>query len=96
MEKIFVKKLTQEEREKEGIPAAVQSNDRWSVWECAPSAFDWHYADKELAYLYEGRVIVKASQQEVEITAGDYVVFPKGLSCTWNVLETIRKVYRFE
>jgi len=31
----------------------------------------------------------------VEIVAGDIVVFPGGLKCTWEVLEPIRKVFTF-
>jgi len=31
----------------------------------------------------------------VIIEAGDFVVFPKGLTCRWNVLQPIRKHYSF-
>ncbi|MBU4305260.1 MAG: DUF861 domain-containing protein [Candidatus Omnitrophica bacterium] len=32
----------------------------WSTWECSVSKFDWTYAEKETAYLYEGKVRVKS------------------------------------
>jgi uncharacterized protein len=32
----------------------------------------------------------------VEFGAGDLVVFPKGLSCTWDVLAAIDKYYKFD
>ncbi len=67
----------------------------WSPWECEPSRFSWEYASKETAYFYEGRVKVKTSSGEIEITAGDLAEFPKGLKCIWNVLEKIRKVHTF-
>ena len=67
----------------------------WSPWECEPSFFDWEYETDETAYVYEGKVKVKTDKEEVEINAGDLVFFPKGLRCSWNVLEKIRKVYRF-
>lgn len=68
----------------------------WSPWECDVSTFDWEYACDETAYLLEGRVKVKTPTMEVEIKKGDLVKFPKGLKCTWNVIEPIRKVYKFD
>ena len=69
--------------------------DQWSEWECEASTFDWTYSDKETAYLFEGKVTVKTKTGEVSFGAGDLVVFPKGLSCTWQVKEPVRKVYKF-
>lgn len=65
----------------------------WSPWECVPSTFDWEYDCDESAYVLEGKVKVKTAEEEVEIKKGDLVHFPKGLKCTWNVLERISKVY---
>jgi uncharacterized cupin superfamily protein len=31
----------------------------------------------------------------VEFGAGDYVVFPQGLKCTWDIKDRIRKHYKF-
>lgn len=70
--------------------------DDWSPWSCEVSTFDWSYDDDETAYVLEGRVRVKTRWQEVEFGAGDLVRFPKGLSCTWTILEPIRKVYTFD
>ena len=70
--------------------------DKWSSWECDPSVFDWQYESNESAYILEGKVkVTTADGEEVEITKGDLVYFPKGLKCKWNVLEKIRKVYNF-
>ncbi|MHA1896219.1 MAG: cupin domain-containing protein [Promethearchaeota archaeon] len=68
----------------------------WSPWECEPSTFDWEYASDETAYILEGKVRVKTPSGEVEFKKGDLVQFPKGLKCTWNVIEKIRKVYTFQ
>ena len=46
-------------------------------------------------YLLEGRVTVKAAGQNVTFGKGDLVVFPKGLSCVWEVTSPVRKHYRF-
>jgi len=69
--------------------------DSWSSWGCDVSTFDWEYSDDEQAYVLEGRVIVKTDVGDVEVKKGDLVTFPRGMQCTWQVLEPIRKVYRF-
>ena len=70
---------------------------KWSPWECEPSTFDWEYDCDETAYVLEGKVKVKTKDGSVvEINKGDLVHFPKGLQCTWNVIEKIRKVYTFK
>jgi hypothetical protein len=86
---IEIKRPTEEELERLGVKG-------WSPWECGVSEFDWEYTCDETAYILEGKVKVKTKDEEVEIKKGDLVRFPKGLKCTWNVIEPIRKVYRFE
>ena len=66
--------------------------DTWARWECEPSTFDWYYD----AHVFSGRVIVTTDAQRVQIGPGMLVSFPKGLSCTWDVLETIKKAYAFD
>jgi uncharacterized protein len=39
---------------------------------------------------------IKGSSECVEFGAGDLVVFPKGLSCTWDVLAVVDKYYKFD
>ncbi len=78
------------------IPSEAKATGQWSVWTCEPSTFDWHYEQTEVAYVYEGRVMVKTADGEVEIKAGDLVTFPEGLSCTWQVVESTKKVYTFQ
>lgn len=89
MSEIKIKKPSQEELKSMGT-------DRWSAWECEPSTFDWEYDSNETAYVLEGKVKVKTPAGEVEINKGDLVTFPKGLKCTWNVINKIRKVYTFK
>ncbi|MDR2999911.1 MAG: cupin domain-containing protein [Fibromonadaceae bacterium] len=66
-----------------------------SVWGCDVSEFDWHYDDKETCLLTEGEVTVSYDGGSVEIGVGDYVVFPKGLSCVWKVSKPVKKHYFF-
>lgn len=67
----------------------------WPIWEKEVSEFSWHYDDKETCFILEGEVIVTPDGGDpVEIHAGDLVVFPKGMSCTWNIVRDIRKHYK--
>jgi uncharacterized cupin superfamily protein len=71
--------------------------DTWSPWECEPSTFDWSYDANETAYVLDGEVTVTCPDgQKVDLGPGDLVRFPRGLSCTWEVKQKIRKVYRFD
>ncbi|KAK8959029.1 hypothetical protein KSP40_PGU011589 [Platanthera guangdongensis] len=72
---------------------------QWPKWGCPPSKFPWTYSAKETCYLLKGKVKVYpegCGDEFVEIAAGDFVVFPKGMSCTWDVTETVDKHYDFE
>jgi uncharacterized cupin superfamily protein len=68
----------------------------WPIWSCQPSSFDWSYSETETCYFLEGRVRIESPDGVVEAGAGDLMVFPEGLSCTWNVIEKVRKHYRFD
>lgn len=89
MSEIKIKKPSQDELKKLGI-------DGWNPWSCPPSTFDWEYDSEETAYVFEGKVEVKTPSGTVTINGGDLVTFPKGLKCTWKVIEPIRKVYTFK
>ncbi|KAJ6763608.1 hypothetical protein OIU79_024201 [Salix purpurea] len=71
---------------------------KWPKWGCPPSKFPWTYSAKETCYLLEGKVKVYPDEADepVEITAGDLVEFPKGMSCTWDVSVGVDKHYNFE
>ena len=69
--------------------------DSWPIWEKEESDFDWFYDSEEHCYILEGEVEVITDNETVTITAGDYVVFPKGLKCKWNVKKKIKKHYNF-
>ena len=67
----------------------------WPIWEKEVSKFDWSYSSKESCYLLEGKVKVIAEDGEVaEFGAGDFVVFPEGLNCTWDISEKVKKHYK--
>ena len=66
------------------------------VWECGISEFDWHYDSQETCLLLEGEVTVGHDGGSVSFGSGDYVVFPRGLSCVWKVTKPVKKHYIFE
>jgi hypothetical protein len=68
----------------------------WPIWEKEVSKFKWYYDKKETCFLLEGRVVVEPDEGDpVEFGAGDLVIFPQGLSCTWDIKEDVKKHYNF-
>jgi uncharacterized cupin superfamily protein len=55
--------------------------ESWPIWEKEVSRFDWP--------------VETPDGKKVEIGKGDFVTFPKGLDCVWDVKEPIRKHYTF-
>lgn len=87
--KIEIQKPGIKELESKGVSS-------WPIWEKEISRFDWHYDSIEECYLLEGRVIVETEDgKKVEFGKGDFVTFPKGLSCIWDIKEPVRKHYNF-
>jgi len=69
---------------------------KWPIWECEPSTFPWKYEEKETCLILKGEAIIRMKENESYIIkAGDLVVFPKGLSCTWTVVKFMQKHYRY-
>lgn len=87
-DRILIEKPTEERLSSLGVSG-------WPIWTKEVSQFDWHYDDRETCYLLEGLVTVTTERGEVTFGAGDLVVFPKGLSCNWNVKQAVRKHYSF-
>ena len=68
----------------------------WPVWEKEVSEFPWFYSERETCFVLEGHVRVEPDEGEpVEFGPGDMVTFPEGMGCTWEVVEPIRKHYKF-
>jgi len=70
--------------------------ESWLIWECQPSTFNWEYSKEEHCYIIEGDVTVIENGNIVHIEKGDYVIFPKGLKCNWEVHKAIKKYYIFK
>jgi uncharacterized protein len=86
--KIEIKQPKIEELEQQGV-------FKWPIWEKEVSRFDWHYDTEETCYLLEGRVKVTTPHGEaVQFGAGDWVRFPAGLSCIWEISVPVKKHFR--
>ena len=88
MMNIKITNLKEKEIEERGIFS-------WPIWTCEISEFDWEYGDSESCYLLDGKVEVQSEFETVQFSAGDFVVFPKGLKCRWRVTSPVRKHYSF-
>ena len=87
---IKVQKLNQEQLKKMGV-------FDWSIWEKEVSRFPWSYDCIEECYFLEGGVTVEAGDgKSISFGKGDFVTFPKGLSCTWDIKKPVRKHYNFK
>ena len=86
--KVIIEKLPEEKITELGIKA-------WPIWTCEVSEFDWEYGAEESCLLLEGEVEVSSEFESVRFSAGDYVVFPKGLKCRWKVTRPVRKHYSY-
>ncbi len=67
----------------------------WPIWEKEVSSFPWRYEEKETCLILDGEVTVEAGNEKVSFKSGDYVIFPEGLDCTWNIKKAVRKHYKF-
>ena len=69
---------------------------QWDIWEKEVSEFPWSYDEQEICFFLEGEVIVTPKNgKSVRFGKGDLVTFPAGMTCTWKVLQPVRKHYRF-
>jgi len=87
---IKVEKLADSELKKRGVFG-------WPVWTKEVSRFDWHYDEIEQCYFLQGKVTVETKDgKKISFGKGDFVTFPTGLSCAWNITEPVRKHYNFK
>jgi uncharacterized protein len=84
-----------------GEPMQTRGLDIWQdgsqeigVWECTPGPSYWKQQDHEFVHILAGRMTVTPDGgAPIEISAGDTAFFPRGWAGTWQIHETIRKVF---
>ena len=77
-----------------GLTLWKDGDQEVGVWECTPGPSRWTLETHEFVQILAGRMTVTPDGgQPTEIGAGDIAVFPRGWTGTWQIHETIRKVY---
>lgn len=69
---------------------------KWPIWAKEASEFPWEYDEQETCLLLEGQVeVTNETGETFKFGAGDWVVFPQGMRCTWKIDRDVRKHYKF-
>lgn len=90
MSEIKIEKLSENDLNSKGV-------FNWPIWQKETSTFDWYYDATEECYLLAGKVIVTPeNSQPVEFGTGDFVTFPQGMKCVWEIKEPVKKHYNFK
>jgi uncharacterized cupin superfamily protein len=84
-----------------GAPMQTSGITLWSgdgqevgVWACTPGPSHWTLETNEAIYILAGRMTVTPDGgAPQEVGTGDCAVFPRGWRGTWQIHETIRKLY---
>ena len=64
------------------------------VWVCSPGPSFWKLDTNEFVHIIGGSMTVTPEGGEsVTLKAGDTMVFPRGWEGTWEIHETLRKLY---
>ena len=67
----------------------------WPIWEKEQSEFPWEYETRETFLVLKGDVTVtNEAGKPFHFKAGDYVIFPEGMKCTWKIHKAVRKHYK--
>jgi uncharacterized cupin superfamily protein len=77
-----------------GLEVWVDGEKSAGIWQCTSGPSHWVQEENEVIYVLSGRMTVTQEGGEpTEIGAGDVAVFPLGWTGTWDIHETVRKVY---
>ena len=77
-----------------GVEIWVDGESSAGIWECEPGPSRWTLATNEVIYLVSGTMTVTPDGGTPStVGAGDVAVFPTGWTGTWDIHETVRKVY---
>ena len=87
--KINIDRLDLDELEELGV-------EFWPVWEHEEDKFEWFYDKTEHCYIVAGEATVVSEFKSVIIKAENFVTFPAGLDCVWDIDIAIKKHYKLE
>ena len=85
---------TRDEMTTSGLTLWQDGDQEIGVWECTPGPSRWKLETHEFVQIVAGRMTVTPDGGDpIEVSAGNTAVFPLGWTGTWDIHETIRKVY---
>ena len=77
-----------------GVKLWSEGEQEIGIWECTPGPSRWLLETHEFVHIVGGSMTVTVDGGEpVVLAPGDTAVFAKGWSGTWEIAETIRKLY---
>jgi hypothetical protein len=77
-----------------GLTLWKDGDQEVGIWECTAGPSFWKLDTHEEIYIISGRMTVTLDGGDpLDVGAGDAVVFPRGWSGTWQIHETLRKLY---
>jgi uncharacterized protein len=89
-----LEEATGEQMATRGVELWVDGDSSAGVWECEAGPSHWTLETHEVIHLVAGRMTCTPDGGEpTVVAAGDAAVFPKGWTGTWEIHETVRKVY---
>lgn len=68
----------------------------WPIWEHDEDKFEWYYDQTERCLIVAGEATIVSEFESITIKSGDFVTFPAGLECVWDIDSAIKKHYTFE
>lgn len=87
--KIEIDQPEQEELDEMGVYS-------WPIWEHDEDKFEWYYDKTETCLIVAGEATIVSEFESITIKPGDFVTFPAGLECIWDIDSAIKKYYSFE
>jgi uncharacterized cupin superfamily protein len=89
-----LEEATGEAMQASGLTLWQDGEQETGVWECTPGPSYWKLETNEFVHIVTGRMTVTPDGgTPQEIGPGDTAVFPRGWAGTWQIHETIRKIY---
>lgn len=85
---------TGETMQTSGLTLWTDGEQEAGVWECTPGPSYWKLETNEVVHILVGRMtVIPDGGEPRDVGAGDIAVFPRGWAGTWQIHDTIRKVY---
>ncbi len=68
----------------------------WPVMEHDEEKFDCFYDKTEYCYIVTGEATITSEFESITVKPGDFIEFPAGLECVWDVQSSMKKHYNYE